>query len=81
MNNGQCVTCKHWGNAKDEGKLFRECQRIVQDRDQASDCDEFSTDPENVLDETAVVIDGSGYFAKLRSKANFGCVMHEAEAN
>jgi len=80
MNNGQCVTCKHWGNAEDEGKLFRECQRILHDVVQASDCDEFSRDPENVLEETAVVIDGSGYFARLRSKADFGCVMHEAEA-
>lgn len=87
-----CGTCKFWGGPDDDGK-YRQCARIEHDEssDTSSyeewDEDEVKyyqeNDPERLarhnamLAEKAVAVDGSGYFAALRCREDFGCVYHE----
>ncbi len=88
-----CGTCKFWGNTDETHRLFRTCQRFVHDKSKHSDGeqvdefdldDEFPDSPEEIAakliinSEKAVTVDGSGYFAALRCRSDFGCVYHEA---
>lgn len=72
-----CGTCRHWKEAKGEGgSYFGECWRIIHDVHR--DCE----GPPNGMDSgilchKAVVIDGSGYAAALRTQDDFGCVLWE----
>lgn len=85
-----CGSCKFWGTDADKEK-FRQCTKIIHDEDRASDnewdsvedAEYAADDPErhaqhhNVLAQKAVTIDGSGYFAALKCREDFGCVYHE----
>jgi len=80
MDEKRCETCRHWGMDRDSGKQFRECQRIQHDTDDESWDDkryEHATDEESVFDDPAVTIDGSGYWAALRTKCDFCCSLWE----
>lgn len=73
----KCGTCRFWKPVDDSSdpspaffseeitdKTWGQCGRI--------EMLESSQSPE-----LAGCVDGSGYFAALRSKADFGCVLHE----
>lgn len=94
MNN-LCGNCKFWGKEKDVGE-FRQCQAIIHDKKslaynhwQWEDEDEFEFDtPEEKqkkLDfravNKAIVEDGSGYYAAIKTKEDFGCVLFEEKIN
>jgi len=79
-----CETCKHWkplDPSETAGRSrttdFRECTRIKHDESSESDGNDPPMDSESVFDEPAVVVDGSGYFAALRTKADFCCCLWE----
>ena len=56
-----CGECKFWGD-KDENNQYRQCRAIKHV--------EFSDENE---DYSAFVVDGSGYFAALKCRSDFGC--------
>lgn len=75
-----CGDCKFWGGERDvPGDDFRECTAVVH----SGDC--WDTQSINIMDRdpdaTAVVVDGSGYFAALKTKDDFGCVLFKANAS
>ena len=83
----RCKTCKHWKpeNPQEQGSLLGggECKKAPQvwdvaDRVEATD--EWTTNyqlrPEHAA-VLAVVEDGSAYYARLVTMADFGCVQHE----
>ena len=82
-----CGTCKHWGRSKDAGEVFRPCQAVIHDEWSQSgtgvDLDADWLDDEERAEIIAfrklkaVVVDGSGYLAALRTQEDFGCVLHE----
>ena len=77
----RCESCRHWGNDGETG-TFRDCLRVKHDFAYVSEEDEryrSEKDEENIHDESAVVCDGSGYSARLRTKGSFGCVLHESK--
>jgi hypothetical protein len=69
-----CGTCKFWGSAG-ESKTFRECNRIVHDKfyyvDGLDELDSFQEEHK------AVTQDDHGYYAALKCRADFGCVLHK----
>ena len=75
-----CATCRWWGYGRTkelESKAFwqlaRPCGAITHDQDHTG------SDPGGYLPRgvKAQVLDGSGYFAALRTAADFGCVLHK----
>lgn len=71
---------------KDQAGEWRQCGRIEHDRDNATfdDTDEWWDEDykKERIDHPlrlglAVVTDGSGYFAALKSRADFGCELFE----
>jgi hypothetical protein len=86
-----CLTCRHWGrpDEREEGKQFRECQKIPH-AESGTDVwwepgDEVHVpsdrqDRDSVLESPAVTVDGSGYFAALRTQATFHCSLYEPPA-
>lgn len=87
-----CGTCRFWGAKDEAGQTFRQCMRILHDDGNDTDVDKWDAedadyyakeDPERfakhqaMLEEKAVALDGSGYFAALRCREDFGCVYHE----
>jgi len=73
-----CKNCKFLGEEIDkwdcdEGKTvmtgFHQCKRIDHDANWDSN--------NTVHPDSAVVVDGSGYFAALRVKEDFGCIYFE----
>ena len=86
----RCETCAHWG-APDEREKdcpVRRCMVVPHDPNGVVDYnpDDWEwmkeSDPEGYAEATrqheaiAVVVDGSGYRAALRTRAAFGCVLH-----
>lgn len=83
-----CGTCRFWGadvtDAIRRSRYFNEvrpCSAIRQ-----NDAYLYSVDrdrepplagPKAGLSDKAEVVDGSGFFAALRTAADFGCVLHE----
>lgn len=85
-----CGTCKYWGNRDDEGLSHRACRAVIHDRDCETDPlagepieeRDWLTDEQKaaliaIRDRPAVVLDGSGYFAALKTRESFGCILHE----
>lgn len=76
-----CKTCKHWKKPKAidvENDRFKICGRIKFDANyDSSYATKRELDEESVFDEPAVTVDGSGYFAELRTQESFGCTLHE----
>jgi hypothetical protein len=76
MNDKCCGTCRHWGSEDDGWKRFRKCQEIRHDEHGESGDNqksEFVADDESIFDDEAVVVDGSGYFAALKTQEDFYC--------
>lgn len=86
-----CGTCKHWGDSKDVGEPYRKCTAVIHDKSSYTGTfgDEFLGDEpiddwertkrEEILairKHCAVVVDGSGYFAALKCREDFGCVLY-----
>ena len=88
MPEKKCGTCRHWKAidysvtaGRDRHTDFRVCDRVLHDAEYESSGNACPSDTESVFDELAVTIDGSGYTAELRTKADFGCVLWEARAD
>ncbi len=88
----KCGDCKHWGLEKEAGMKFRSCTAVVHDKDDATGEEDYSVPVEErdyykperrqkliLLRESAraVVKDASGYFAALKCRESFGCVLFE----
>jgi hypothetical protein len=81
-----CGTCKHWENGPED---YRECLAVIHDRQGMTTDDNDAFESYDWLDEeeraeirairkyAAVVVDGSGYFAALKCRADFGCTLHQ----
>lgn len=85
-----CGTFRYWG-APTEGhdprpseKDFRPCRAVIHDQENMSDDDalDYCIDDERKAELSAiraatkaVVIDGSGYFAALKTQDSFGCTL------
>jgi hypothetical protein len=80
-----CGTCPFWTGREalsEAGEAFRQCQRLV--HDQNRDVDGYDREEEPAIArqttlrrELAVLQDGSGYYAAIKCRADFGCVLHE----
>jgi hypothetical protein len=83
MSENRCGTCRYWGHDEDAGKLFRRCLAVVHAA-RGTDDEDFMEDDatggaaESVLEHLAVVEDGSGYYAALKTQADFSCSLWEA---
>lgn len=92
----RCETCKHWKFDKPDWEFddikFGECKRIMMRSSivdaaliEAEVSDQFSNDGDRIAHDAiakakAIAVDGSGYYAALRTAPDFGCVLHEAGA-
>ena len=87
MDSVHCGQCKFWGKNGETGE-FRECIGIVHDKDlltnnlednvNVDDNDDWTPETLKFRSENkAVTIDDSGYFAALRTKEDFGCVLYK----
>ncbi len=88
-----CGTCRHWGAPRPEDyeevtpaikadserlgmwDKIRPCGAVYSSESDGVHC--FVSPPR---DRKAVVCDGSGYYASLRTAADFGCTMWEPKA-
>lgn len=90
--NGTCETCAHWSQVEPDWEYdalkMGKCQRIKQ-REDITGTDEIQAlewgSPERdaatvkaLTDAKAIAVDGSGYYAALRTAGDFGCVLHVA---
>lgn len=89
-----CGTCRHWGEPQDWSFIaalqsLRPCGAVKHDAKlpRKKDADGLDAeDPETfgpILDcptPKAVVVDGSGYFAALKTAEDFGCPLWEAKS-
>ena len=79
---GTCGTCKHWKRIDQEDWYEQEsndprygtCTAIPHGKTQ---WEESSDRNIMVGDWKAVAVDGSGYFAAIKTQDSFGCVLHE----
>lgn len=87
----RCSTCRFWGSA-DGGDDINALERVREDSerlglwDRVRPCGAIHQNVEangayaHTLEpkEKALVCDGSGYYASLRTASDFGCVLHRA---
>lgn len=72
-----CGTCRFWGKnvpdphgeISDQTGDWRQCGRVVHE-DSYFQGKDFQK-------ELALVVDGSNFFAALKCRSDFGCVLHE----
>lgn len=57
-----CGECKFWGAESDSHNKYRQCHAI-----------KHVEWPDENKDFSAFVVDGSGYFAALKCRSDFGC--------
>lgn len=79
----RCGDCKFWGRKGEDGK-FRSCTGVIHDESSIHDeevgdwmDEEYKESVIRINALPAVVVDGSGYFAALKTKEDFGCVLFE----
>lgn len=81
MTDKTCGNCMFWGKPG-ETEMFRQCNGVIHDErsyhneeigDWMDDDEKESFRHINSL--SAVVVDGSGYFAALKTKEDFGCTL------
>lgn len=75
-----CGTCKHWGAGRNEHEYagasvsrddeFKPCGAIIQ---------EDYYDEKKIAGKRAFVQDGSGYYAAIKVREDFGCVLWTAK--
>lgn len=84
-----CGTCRFWGDADDiqKERQYRQCMEMF--FDDGGSTGDLSHEPDinrypawhaewaEARSHKAVVVDGSGYFAALRCREDFGCVLHQ----
>ena len=75
--NGTCGMCEHWKEVEDV-RGVGQCTKIKM----ADSWEDYEIDEDNVIktyirDDIAHVVDGSDYFAALRTKETFGCNLYE----
>ena len=87
MTTPTCSTCRFWGAQRpedgDEG--FARIKEDVELWAKVRPCGAVMGDPDGSgafphrlpADRKAEVLDGSGYYASLRTREDFGCVLHE----
>lgn len=83
-----CGTCKHWGN--DAFPYFaglRPCLAVAAQHDVPKSSANDGMDPTGAAfyvaangTPKAVAADGSGYFAALKTREDFGCVLWEVKS-
>lgn len=77
----KCGDCKYWGRTSTEIQdgVWRECGRIHFDETNScrNDLDDESEFDQTIRHELAVTRDGSGYFAAIKCREDFGCVLWE----
>lgn len=78
-----CETCQFWGNDGDTEE-YRKCSAVVHDQREihmrSYYPEEYHKAEERrkfVAAHLAVVVDGSGYWAALLPRREFGCVLHK----
>jgi len=83
-----CMTCRHWGaftSDADRGRVYSDDPEQHAEDVAFGDvvaikrmglCQRIGDEKQN-LDAEAVAVDGSGYYAGLRTAATFGCTLHE----
>ena len=80
LNPKNCGTCRHWGEVE-EVKGVGECATIEHvkrgDRAMYKCDDDTNWDDHYVGEARAHVVDGSDWFAALRTKETFACNLHE----
>lgn len=83
-----CETCKHWKAVEPDWQfdalVMGRCAAVKQRDDiiaparQVEDWDAREAEEGRLLKlEKAIAVDSSGYYAALRTQADFGCVLHE----
>jgi hypothetical protein len=88
MTTNRCGTCRFWGTEQDaiDNEMFRSCKAVIHDSKSftANDSQEWHDDEEinkelRELREAnkAAVRDGSGYWAALKVREDFGCILWE----
>lgn len=85
-----CGGCRHW--KQEEPSLgaeywragFGTCQAIVHDSDESHKHEDGYCDPyepcEWMAQRKAVCVDGSGFYAAVKTREAFGCVLFEAKS-
>lgn len=86
-----CGNCKFWGKVGDQPQNgFKTCQAVIHGRggyvfeEQSEfDCcvidesDSFIKEQIELRQKKALAVDGSGYYAAIKTKDDFGCVLFE----
>ena len=86
---GRCSSCSHWSNAERDwafdAVIMGSCAAIKQREDIVSpareigDWDAREAEEQRLLQaEKAIAVDGSGYYAAIRTAPDFGCVLWKA---
>ena len=86
---GRCSSCEHWKFEEPdwqydaltlgECKAIRMREAIVEPAREIADWDAREAEEARLLKAAkAIAVDGSGYYAALRTAADFGCVLHTA---
>lgn len=87
---GNCRTCRHWRAVEPDwqfdGLTMGKCgaikqrETIIAPAREIDDWDKREAEEERLLKaEKAVAVDGSGYYAALRTQADFGCVLFQGK--
>jgi hypothetical protein len=88
-----CGTCRHWGirvgSDIETDVDYRTCRAVKHvDRSLLGDPDPEWDEEDDIAEKKklreehrAVVVDGSDYYAALKPKQDFGCVLHEPEVS
>jgi hypothetical protein len=85
---GLCETCRHWTQVEEDwqydklvmGKCgaIRQREDIIEPARRLEDWDAMEAEENRLLSlEKAIAVDGSGYYAAVRCRGDFGCVLHE----
>jgi len=78
----RCGLCVFWGDTEDQGQRFRKCGAVKQGAVRFDD--DFNEtivasgeqyDANAAPLDYAYVVDGSGYFAALKTEQDFGCAL------
>lgn len=86
-----CETCEHWAfDERDVAfdrlrlgrcRAIRQREDIIEPARSMGDWDSREAEEHRLLAAAkAIAVDGSGYYAAIRTAADFGCVLHEPKA-
>lgn len=83
----RCETCRNWSNAEPDWQFdqlimgrcaaIRQREDILEPAREIEDWDAREVEEGRLLSaEKAIAVDGSGYYAAIRTRGDFGCVLH-----